>query len=195
MRDCGVTKPFTKLQQRIPAEETPFLNNRNASTGRDANSCDSLGGCRAGLGNGRCAAVFTMAHPTEFPIAKAQEARERAAQAIAKAQNIPVEQARTQVQQYEQQYRAAVAQAKDKATQVADAASKAVSRGALFGSLALLLGAIAGWLGGRMGAVEPTITARMGLSPIASGPVGHATATVKGTGGRRSTSEPVSRRS
>jgi hypothetical protein len=90
--------------------------------------------------------------------AQAQEARERAAQAIAKAQNIPVEQARTQMQQYEQQYRQAVDNAKQKATQAADVAAKAVSRGALFGSIALLLGAIAAWFGGRAGAVEPTIT-------------------------------------
>ena len=33
----------------------------------------------------------------------------------------------------------------------------AVSRGALFGSIALLLGAVAAWLGGRMGAVDPTL--------------------------------------
>jgi hypothetical protein len=90
--------------------------------------------------------------------AQAQEARERAAQAIAKAQNISVEDARTQMQQYEQQYRQAVDNAKQKATQAADVAAKAVSRGALFGSIALLLGAIAAWFGGRAGAVEPTIT-------------------------------------
>jgi hypothetical protein len=90
--------------------------------------------------------------------AQAQEARERAAQAIAKAQNISVEQARTQMQQYEQQYRQTVDQAKQKATQAADVATKAASRGALFGSIALLLGAIAAWFGGRAGAVDPTVT-------------------------------------
>jgi hypothetical protein len=41
----------------------------------------------------------------------------------------------------------------------AQMATSALSRGALFGSLALLLGAIAAWLGGRKGAVDPTITA------------------------------------
>jgi uncharacterized membrane protein YdfJ with MMPL/SSD domain len=92
---------------------------------------------------------------------KAQEARERAAQAIARAQDIPIEQARTQVQQYEQQYRQAADEAKRQATEVADATAKAVSRGALFGSISLLLGALAGWFGGRMGAVKPTITARV----------------------------------
>lgn len=90
--------------------------------------------------------------------AKAQEARERAAQAIAKAQSVSIEEARKEVQQYEQQYRETVDQAKQKATQAADVAAKATSRGALFGSIALVLGAIAGWFGGHTGAVDPTIT-------------------------------------
>jgi hypothetical protein len=89
---------------------------------------------------------------------QAQEARERAAQAVARAQNVPIEQARTQVQQYEQQYRQSVDQAKQQATQAADAAAAGVSRGALFGALGLILGALASWFGGRWGAVEPTIT-------------------------------------
>jgi len=87
-----------------------------------------------------------------------QDARERATQAIAKAQNIPTDQARTQVQQYEQGYREAVDQAKQKATQAADISAKAVSRGALFAAIALVLGAIAAWFGGRAGAVDPTMT-------------------------------------
>jgi hypothetical protein len=101
--------------------------------------------------------------------AQAQEARERAAQAIAKAQNISVEQARTQMQQYEQQYRQAVDQAKQKATQAADVATKAASRGALFGSIALLLGAIAAWFGGRAGAVDPTVTSASLRTRLARG--------------------------
>ena len=92
---------------------------------------------------------------------QAEEARERAAQAIARAQNISVENARTQVQQYEQQYRQTVDRAKQQATQAADTAAKAVSRAALFGAISLLLGAVAGWFGGRMGAVESTLTGRM----------------------------------
>lgn len=39
-----------------------------------------------------------------------------------------------------------------------------------------------------MGAVEPTIIARMGLGPISSGPLGHSrTTTVVGADGTRST--------
>ena len=42
--------------------------------------------------------------------------------------------------QYEQQYRQTVDQAKQQAAAAADTAAKAVSRGALFGSIALILG-------------------------------------------------------
>jgi hypothetical protein len=97
-----------------------------------------------------------------------------------------------QVQQYEQQYRETVAQAKQKATQVADTAATAVSRGALFGSLALLLGAVAGWFGGRMGAVEPTITARMALNQTTGGPIGYGR--TADTVGPRSAIDAASRR-
>ncbi len=90
--------------------------------------------------------------------AQAQEARERAAQAIARAQNVPIEEARNTVAGYEQQYRQTVDEAKRQATEAADGAAKVVSRGALFGFIALALGAIAGWFGGRAGAVDPTMT-------------------------------------
>jgi hypothetical protein len=89
---------------------------------------------------------------------QAQQARERAAQAISKAQNISIDDARKQVQQYEEQYRQAVEQAKQQAAKAADAAASAVSKGSLFGALALLLGAIAGWFGGRAGKIDPTLT-------------------------------------
>ena len=42
--------------------------------------------------------------------------------------------------------------------QVADTAATVVSRGALFGFVALLLGALAGWFSGRSGEVKPTLT-------------------------------------
>jgi cobalamin biosynthesis Mg chelatase CobN len=90
---------------------------------------------------------------------KADDARAHAAEALAKAQNIPVEEARTRVQQYEQQYRQGVEATKREATEAAATAAKAVSRGALIGALSLLLGAVAAWFGGRMGAIDPTITA------------------------------------
>jgi hypothetical protein len=84
--------------------------------------------------------------------AQANDAREQAAQALARSQNIPVEEVRTRVAGYEKQYR--------ETADRADTAAEAVSRGALLASLALLLGALAAWFGGRLGAVDPTITAR-----------------------------------
>jgi hypothetical protein len=89
---------------------------------------------------------------------QAQDARERAAQAIAKAQGVPIEQARTQVTEYEQQYRQVIDQAKRQATAAAEAAASTTASGALFGAIALILGGIAAWFGGRVGAVDPTIT-------------------------------------
>lgn len=93
--------------------------------------------------------------------AKQQAARDKAAEAIAKAQGIPVEQAKQQVQQYQDQYMKAVADAKETAKQTAETTRKAAAQGALYAALALLIGAAAAFLAGRAGAVNPTLT-RMG---------------------------------
>jgi hypothetical protein len=138
-----VTDPFASVEQSV----------RTATGGNDPTAL-------------RDAAVAAVRAAVTGNEAQAQEARERAAQAIARAQNIPVDQARTQVQQYEQQYRQVVAEAKQQATQAAETAAKALSRGALFGAISLLLGGIAAWFGGRMGAVEPTITPRVGAQRV-----------------------------
>jgi hypothetical protein len=130
-----ITDPFSSIEQSV----------RGATGGNDP----------AALRDAAVAAVRAALTGNEQ---QAQEARERAVEAIARAQNISTDQARTQVQQYEQQYRQAVDQAKQQTVQAADTAAKAVSRGALLGAIALMLGAVAGWFGGRMGAVEPTIT-------------------------------------
>ena len=63
-----------------------------------------------------------------------------------------------------------------------------MSRGALFGALGLILGAIAAWFGGRAGAVDPTITSRMGIPAFDSGPLGGNRTTVVSAGGTRTTS-------
>lgn len=113
----------------------------------------------------RDAAVSAMRAVVLGDPAQADAARERAAEALARAQNISIDEARSQVAQYEQQYRQAADQAKQKATQAADAAANATSKGALFGFVALLLGAVAAWFGGRMGAVDPTMTADAEIIP------------------------------
>lgn len=137
-----VADPFSSIEQSV----------RNASGGNDP----------AAL---RDAAVTAVRAALTGDQAQAQEARERAAQAIARAQNVPVEQARTQVDQYLTQYRQTADQAKRQAAEAAETARSAVSRGALFGALSLLLGALASWFGGRMGAVDPTVTARFNVAP------------------------------
>ena len=118
---AGVTDPFSAIEQSV----------RGATGGNDP----------AALRDAAVAAVRAALTGNQQ---QAADARNRATDALARAQNIPVEQARTQVQQYEQQYRQSVDQARQQATQAADAAASAVSRGALFGALGLLLGAARG---------------------------------------------------
>jgi len=89
---------------------------------------------------------------------QAEQARQRAAETLAKAQNISSEEARNQVTRYEQEYRRAVDQAKEKAAAAADTAAKAASQGALSAFVALILGAVAGWFGGWFGTVRPAWT-------------------------------------
>jgi hypothetical protein len=87
-----------------------------------------------------------------------QQAKQRAADALARAQSIPVEEAQRRIDQYQQQYQQAADQAKQQALAAADVTAKSISRGAIAGFIALVLGAIAGWFGGRLGTIEPTLT-------------------------------------
>jgi hypothetical protein len=132
-----MTDPFSSIEQSL----------RNAIPGNDP----------AAL---RGAAIAALRAAVANNPLQAAEARERAAEAIARAQNISVEDARRQVQQYEQQYRQTVDRAEQQATQAADTTAKTVSRAALFGFISLLLGAIAGWWGGRIGAAESPLPDR-----------------------------------
>lgn len=86
--------------------------------------------------------------------AEAQQARERAAQAMANAQGVSVEEARQQLGELESRYRQIAQQAQQQAGQAAETASAAASMGGIFGAVALLLGAIAAWFGGRAGCVH-----------------------------------------
>lgn len=115
---------------------------------------ESVGGTGdvAALRDAAIAAVRSAVSGNE---GEASQQQERAAQALAQAREIPIEQARTQVRQYTEQYKQAVSQAGE----AADTAATTVSTGALVGFAALLLGAIAAWFGGRLGAVDPTVTA------------------------------------
>jgi hypothetical protein len=132
----NMTDPFSSIEQSL----------RSAIPGNDP----------AAL---RDAAIVAVRAAVTGDPQQAVEARERAAHTIAHAQNISVEDARRQVQQYEQQYRQTVDRAKQQAMQVADTAAKTVSAAAWLGFITVLLGAIAGWFGGRFGSVGPTVQA------------------------------------
>jgi len=144
---------------QLPRAADPFASIEEALRGpADANDPAAL----------RDAAVASMRALVNGDAQQSSEARERAAQAIARAQNVPVEQARTQVLQYEQRFRDSAAQAKQRASEAADTAAKAVSRGSLLAALGLIFGAVAAWFGGRLGAVKPTLTMPTGVSPSSS---------------------------
>lgn len=132
------TEPFSSIEQQL----------RSATAGNDP----------AALRDAAIAAVRAAVTGNQQQEA---EARERAAQAIARAQNTAVEDARKQVQQYEQQYRQIVDHARQEAKQAADIAAKAASRAALLGAISLILGGLAGWLGGRMAGGEQSLGSRM----------------------------------
>jgi hypothetical protein len=111
---------------------------------------------RGGLGGQdpaalRDTAVQAMTALLSGDASQQQQARERAVQALAQAQNIPADQARQQVAQYEQQYRQAVDETKRRAVEAADVAAKATARGAFVAALALILGAAAAFFAGRAG--------------------------------------------
>ncbi|MQY46212.1 PhnA-like protein [Rhizobiales bacterium RZME27] len=139
-----------------------------------ANSTNPMAGIeqqiRSSTGNDpqalQTAAVSSVQALVTGDQAKAEEARARAADAVAKAQGIPVDQARTQVEQYEKSYRDNMQAAKQQAIEAAQTATAAISAGAILGFLALALGAVAGWFGGSYGTkrnviVSETITHRV----------------------------------
>ncbi|NLS07759.1 PhnA-like protein [Rhizobium sp. P32RR-XVIII] len=98
---------------------------------------------------------------------KIDEAKTRAADALAKAQNIPVDQARAKVDEYQKSYSDSVDEAKRQALDAAQTTATVVSRGALLGFVALVLGALAGWFGGVAGIVRSTAVQQ---HPVARNP-------------------------
>ncbi|MGU3464934.1 PhnA-like protein, partial [Methylobacterium sp. C33D] len=87
--------------------------------------------------------------------AQKEQAKTRAADALAKAQGIAPDQAKAQIDDYQKQYEQAVATAKQKAEAAAVTAKSAATQGAFYAAIALILGALAAFLGGRMGAPKP----------------------------------------
>lgn len=99
----------------------------------------------------RDAAVAAVQAVVSGDEANADDARNRAADALARAQNMPLDQAKSQVALYEAQYKQAAETAKQNAVATAQAATKVVAAGSILAFAALLLGAAASWFGGAMG--------------------------------------------
>ncbi len=115
----------------------------------------------------RDAAVAAVKSALTSDPAQAEQARTRAADALAKAQNITTDQARAQIAQYESQYRRVVETTRQEATAAAERTRETVSTGSFWAALALILGAVAAWFGGHAGVVDPTVTAaRLGLGGL-----------------------------
>ena len=124
-----ISNPFDGIEQSV----------RNQAAGQDPQAAKDA------------AVAAIRALFTGDPAQKAQ-AENRAADALAKAQGIPLDQAKAQIQDYKTQYEGTVATAKVKAEQAAVVAKSAATQGAFYGALALILGALAGFFGGRLGA-------------------------------------------
>lgn len=106
----------------------------------------------------RDAAISAVRAAVTGDEAEAEEARGRAAQALATARNVPLPEAEAQIDDYVARYQAASEQAVQQATEIADATARVVSLGAIFATIALVLGGVAAWFAGRSGAVDPTVT-------------------------------------
>lgn len=132
----------------VTAAAPALVNSTNPMGGIEAQIRSTTGNDPQALQN---AAVSAMQAVVMGDEGSADDARNRAADAISKAQGIPLDQARSQVDQYEKTYRDNMAAAKQKTIDAAQAATAAVSAGAILGFLALVLGAVAAWFGGVYG--------------------------------------------
>jgi hypothetical protein len=141
----------------------PSLNNMSDPMATIENRIRSASGSQDPAALRDAAATAVRAALSGDPAQQAA-ATDKAADALAKAQNVPPDQAKAQVEQYQQQYKETVGKAKEQAKQAADTTAKTVSRGALFGALALLLGALASFFAGGASAVTPTVTSGSGRS-------------------------------
>ena len=153
----GITSAVGGLGQTVAQTAAPII--------AEANPLDAIENQVRASGNDpealNAAATNAIRALVTGDEADADEARGQAAQALATARGIPLDQAQQQVAQMEEQYHQTVDQAQRVATETADTAASVVSIGALLAFVALVLGAVAGWLGGRSGVVHPVYADRM----------------------------------
>jgi hypothetical protein len=140
----GVGQTVARTAAPVLAEANPLdaIERQVRATGTDPEALNN-------------AAVNAIRQLLTGDASNADQARQQAAQALAQARNIPLEEASQQVAAFEQEYQQTIAQTKQAATEAADTAASTVSTGALVTFVALVLGAIAGWFGGRSGVVHP----------------------------------------
>jgi len=153
----GAGKTIGASVQTAVQSAAPSLNNMSDPMATIENKIRSSSGNQDPAALRDTAATAVRAALSGDPAQQAA-ATDKAADALAKAQNIPSDQAKQQVEQYQQQYRQTVGVAKDRAKQAADTTAKTVSQGALFGAVSLLLGALAAFFAGGASAVPPTVT-------------------------------------
>lgn len=155
----GVGKTVSGSIQTAVQTAAPSLNNINDPMARIENQVrGSLGGQDpAAL---RDSTISALRSALSDDPAQQAAAVDKAADALSKAQGVPFDQAKAEVVNYQQQYKDMVVKAKEQARQAADTTAKTVSRGALFGALALLLGALAAFFAGHASAVNPVLTSR-----------------------------------
>ena len=153
----GVASALGGAGQTIAQTAAPMLANSNPlealelqvrATGTDPDALNA-------------AAMNAMRSLVMGDAASADAARTQAAQALATARGIPLDQATQQVTDMEKQYHDTVESAKQQAIEAAEATASVVSTGAILAFVALLLGALAGWFGGRSGVVHPIYADRV----------------------------------
>ena len=125
---ANATNPMGRIEQQI----------RDATGGTDPEAL-------------RSAAISSIQAAVTGDPAQAEEAKTRAADALARAQNIPADQARKQIDEYQAQYNASMETMKQEAIKTAQTTTTVISSGAILAFFALLLGAAGGWFGGTAG--------------------------------------------
>jgi hypothetical protein len=158
----GAGKAIGGTVQTAVQTAAPALNNLNDPISKIEGQVRSASGGQDPAALREAAASAMRAALTGDP-SEQSAATDKAAQALAKAQGIPEDQAKGQVLQYQQQYKDTLAKTKEQAKKAADATAAAVSKGALFGALALLLGALAAFFAGHASAVTPTVSGSYGV--------------------------------
>ena len=119
-------------QFRLLSRRRPPLNNMSDPISAIENKVRGASGGQDPGALRDAAASAVRAALSGDPAQKAA-ATDKAADALAKAQNIPADQAKAQMEEYQKQYADTVAKTKEQAKQAADTTAKTVSRGALFG--------------------------------------------------------------